>query len=413
MSDSKMNDFLRVSEFETDEFVALLSSVFSGQYHSPRDGRHFVTWGRDEIIVSFKSGTRAILKVMKGKGATTETIRRLKESVDAALSAAVTTAVATRVLFRWGSTPPYPIRWRDEWQICMLPANAPRPAEEMALFPSLLQFTFRKTGLGWLDAVRQSRRYKEVFLPLVPLFQCKQMGALINPYEEHRKSWVIELVGNRLTNKWLQNSYFLPDGMNVDGFVNELGTHQPRWGDGSAIGTDLNRLGMEPFLLMFEKLTTDQKAKYLAGCYWYHRSLLVDTQTDAFLSLVVMIETFLPHVSAPCEKCGQPVYSISKRFRELLLQYAGPLSADQERVEEFLSFAKDLYALRSGIAHNGRTVAAEHLGFSHGFVPADLHDQDLLRSLKDVGAAFLLGWLGTTARGTPITPVVERPPDRG
>lgn len=383
---------LRLSELEPDECVALLSHVFPGCTQSG----HVVTWGQDEIVVTFKSGERRILDVREGSGANPETTKKLKAAVDAVRDAAVTTAFARRVVFRWGSTPLHPIRWRNEWQISRLPASAPRPKEQVALFPSLLQWTYSRTGLAWLDAVRQSRRYKQVFLPLVPLFHHFQSAALLDPYDVSRKSWVVEYEGGQLTYKWLPNNYFPPDGIPVDSWVDDLGPRQPIWGDGSQIGVDLYRYDMEPYLFAFEKLTCSDKARYLTGCHWYHRSHLADTFTESFLALCFMIEAFLDQKSEKCDTCGQKTYSVSKKFKEFLTQYAGP--RDTEAVKEFVAFAARVYDRRSRIAHGGRILAAEHLGFSMWGVPVDEHDKSLRRSLREVGAAALVGWALNQAR---------------
>jgi hypothetical protein len=86
-----------------------------------------------------------------------------------------------------------------------------------------------------------------------------------------------------------------------------------------------------------------------------------------------------------CETCGQPRYSVAKKFREYLVRYVA--TSDQAK-KKFNSY----YTLRSKIVHTGRRLKAESL-FAN--VPRDEHEAEVITrtEILQIGKLAIVNWL--------------------
>ena len=76
---------------------------------------------------------------------------------------------------------------------------------------------------------------------------------------------------------------------------------------------------------------------------------------SSFTSLETMVNIEYDGVKVEkCEACGQPKFSVSKKFREYLLKYIGSSDTNKKKFNSF-------YSLRSKLVHTGRQLQTEAL----------------------------------------------------
>lgn len=380
---------IRADAFSTDELLALFHSVYNSSRYDP-DEPHYVYFGNDAARLTFKSNSRKILVIEVADPLSTE-FKTLEIHIANALDASQEKAVSARFVFQNGEFNLL-FRWGDEFQIFRAPQGAPVPDELSGQFPGVIQYHYLRSGIVWLDAVRQNKASRRNFLRLVPIVAQTTGRHLFDPFlqADTRKSWSFSVEDSRLTSRWVQLGYTLSDFDNSQFHEDAYGIRCPDINDDN--GMRLSRHNeIRKLLMAFENCDEDSQDIFLAGAEWYHSALTARTKTEAYLALSIMIETLLPEEAGQCDQCGQATYAISKKFQDFIVCHVGGLNDESDN--DLRQLAKGLYSLRSSIAHNGRWLADEHIGFSLGFVPRGVKEKDLLQRLYKIGAAVLCSWL--------------------
>jgi hypothetical protein len=113
------------------------------------------------------------------------------------------------------------------------------------------------------------------------------------------------------------------------------------------------------------------------------------SNSASYASLVAAIEALLPEDRKErCKDCGQPIYRISKKFRDFLTTHA----AGQEKASERKALQDAFYDLRSGLAHGSKVLQPDLEPWKffdrRGAVEGELH-----RTLHSVVRIAMLNWL--------------------
>jgi len=151
----------------------------------------------------------------------------------------------------------------------------------------------------------------------------------------------------------------------------------------------------ETINLLFDSyfLLDSNKMAYLDAAIFYTTSaveLLESRKTLSLLSSFTAMETMVnleyKNISAErCDKCGQPKFSIAKKFREYLSKYIGESENNKKKFNKY-------YALRSQIIHTGRQLKTEKL---FADVSDDEHEEEIITRFEilQLGKLAIINWL--------------------
>lgn len=110
------------------------------------------------------------------------------------------------------------------------------------------------------------------------------------------------------------------------------------------------------------------------------------SQLSAFSALETMVNIeFKGQDGSRCNECGQLIYSVSRRFRDFLLNYIGDNEHNRHKFNDY-------YKLRSKIVHTGGKLKSEDL-FSD--IPDEIRDSEFLTTLEiiQLGKLAIINWL--------------------
>jgi hypothetical protein len=147
----------------------------------------------------------------------------------------------------------------------------------------------------------------------------------------------------------------------------------------------------EESLKIASQLSTESYNKLLFALSFLMMSHGVwhESRSASYASLVAAIEALLPENNRQrCEHCGQPIYRISKRFRDFLTLYV----PDREQASERKALQKAFYELRSGLAHGAMVLQSDLEPWTFHHHRGRLED-DLHRRLQQVVRIAILNWL--------------------
>jgi hypothetical protein len=114
-------------------------------------------------------------------------------------------------------------------------------------------------------------------------------------------------------------------------------------------------------------LTKRIKDRYLMSVFLYYNSskIRMISPSMAYVALVSSIENMCGLEAEldgikfeSCEKCGNQIYKLSKRFREFVMKY----SLKKNNNGNFKKNINDVYSLRSKIAHAGELLYMDYAG---------------------------------------------------
>jgi hypothetical protein len=115
-----------------------------------------------------------------------------------------------------------------------------------------------------------------------------------------------------------------------------------------------------------------------------------ESRSSSYASLVAAIEALLPEDEAqPCKECGQPMYRISRRFRDFLTLHA----PGHEQASERKALQNAFYELRSGLAHGSKVLQSDLEPWELSYDQKGRVEDDLHRRLQRVVRTAILNWL--------------------
>ncbi|KAF1042700.1 MAG: hypothetical protein GAK34_02775 [Delftia tsuruhatensis] len=112
------------------------------------------------------------------------------------------------------------------------------------------------------------------------------------------------------------------------------------------------------------KLDAEARERYNASIFLYQsmRKILLTSASMAFIGLISAIENLMDFESKKigqkpiqCTNCNQPIYSISKRFKEFMIKFS------EFDVENTNSVLNKFYSQRSSISHTGGIFEIDRL----------------------------------------------------
>jgi hypothetical protein len=381
---------LYIDQIDSFELGAVLMHEFNSQGNDSRkdsEQKHVVVYGNEELIVTYKSKSSRIRKIVAGKNLTKEKEDKLATLVKKFL---VNKEGDTKYPFIYifkSSSDEFRFKYKDKFQIFSVPKELPRPDMEMGDHPLILQYQYIASGLTWLDSIRRQKLINEISTLLTALSSTVLTFSIYNALKYSKNVWVLPSIERTIEDNTPLRSKYCPMGYYSDFIVTD---------------SDFFKLDFECFsftnellkqnLDLYFTLSEEEKEKIIRGCMWYEKAVLSNSITDRFLNYVIMIESFLPQGKRckkedggcggyipsgekKCTKCGQYEGEIGKKFKEFLAEYAGINEA---------SYISSIYATRSQIAHSAISIGGEGQNFHVGIIPQLNNEREMTYNLGKI-----------------------------
>jgi hypothetical protein len=120
----------------------------------------------------------------------------------------------------------------------------------------------------------------------------------------------------------------------------------------------------DDFFKNYFQLNSEARSRYNASIFLYQgmRKIFLTSASMAIIGLISSIENLMDFESkksdkraGQCEKCNQPIYSISKRFKEFMQRFS------EFNLENPNSLLNKFYSRRSSISHSGGILEIDRL----------------------------------------------------
>lgn len=405
-----IKEALRVGEVDDEELATVLGSIF------PR-GAQFTSNEveyrneADEWILSLRYSEGILVDASTGPA--------FKPAVEKQIQQALTESLdgTDRKVWR---TPMFSLksiegwyRHNDDFLIRPAPENAPRPREEFAQHPWVLEFSFVDTTDFQVRILRTQRRAYELSLLLNLLLG----GQIDQPTNRARKHWVYvpppDGTPGISSSSWLQEGYFIPDFELLADDFSDTSTWSPlnispteeyysrRGFDGSSLSVPS---AMSDLCDAFNRLDSMQRSRFLRSCYWLHMSDAVwnYSQSLTLISIINAIECL-----AQSGEKRLVTDASTKMFLDFMEEYA-PGRPSRTRLNR-------IYEVRSLITHGERLLSYD-TPQAWGLHPTSTADRESGTEALLLARGALINWLvrqtGGTANLLTTDPHPKRPPSR-
>lgn len=122
---------------------------------------------------------------------------------------------------------------------------------------------------------------------------------------------------------------------------------------------------------------------------WFSQTPILwhESSSAALISLVSAIEALLEKKSEICEKCNQPKFSVTKRFRAFLERYVPDVKKDYP--EEL----KEIYRVRSDLAHGADLLLADLEYWNFMGAARQQRQEHMQWNFHQIASTALVNWV--------------------
>ncbi len=338
-------------------------------------------------------------------------------------------------------------RFGDVFQVMPAPDSWPRPPFAMGDYPLILELRYdpelaperekdywhrdvwerardHELGTeGWTDDQIAARRQNTEMMRSTAIV--KELTVLLSALTNHKifdydssQSWTISRSdSDKAETRWAQRGYAMPEFSwpNAEFLSDPTMEEAPRvpiedhyrsLPDSYVVGSgDENQVrfpdALDVLLSIYFEWEADRKQAFYAACHlWGQASDLknIKAPSMSLLASVSAIETLVNFSADPgpscrecgvspsiekCGVCGSPRYRLNSRFKEFLMDFAGP---------ETESLAGKLYNIRGRISHDGDLLREEL--FDSGFTKGGKDEQMIFQHSVTLATHIaLVNWL--------------------
>ena len=385
MTDNLLPRLLK-DESKTGELEVFFAEYFGGAIE---EEKRKIIFG-NKLEVEYRKQDRTKIKAIRTVDDLEPTVLDdLEKSMTDALYGECGNDVCTMYFFN-GFPIEGTVRVADDFQIIPAPQKAKEMYPVLSEKPALIQFVIQSSSHTHVKSYRSQIRSRELLNLLTVLVR----GGAFLASNAQRQKCIFE--------------------QHADIEQDELGFYvNPEWQpiprkDHSAYYSDFGfSLGdefhlpdtFEHGIKRYYSLAYEEKKLFQLSAHWLGTSSEVYriSQSLAFCSLVYALEGLLLSAKEKrkCEECGKDK-SISERFRDLLNEYCAGCSKDD---------IDQIYSLRSAIAHGGKLMPEDVIGWDTRFT-ADKNEKDaLFMNLRNVCGIALINWLHSDNRTTMTTQI--------
>ena len=287
-------------------------------------------------------------------------------------------------------------KYKDLFQILPVPPDAPKAGVMVADNPFLLQFKYISSPDMMID---NSRRRQKAYI------YTRLLNLLLNrhiklEFRYGHFAWVMNThTPQHWTSEWRQLGYgYEGYGGKVDDYTSlsefkhlETVPYQNYYlAPLASYSGDLKLPdNLEASLDKAFNLNKSDWNKLYMAISWYGQNeyLWQESTSSAFIALVTALECLLEETDkSRCECCGQPIYTVTKRFREFLKRYV-PF------IDQYPKERDVIYTIRSNISH-GRELLIQDLEPWGFLISAKKEEQDAIhRNLYFIVGIAIYNWL--------------------
>jgi hypothetical protein len=390
-----MEDKFHVKEVDSQELLQVLLSYFGhAEGNKPRGYRYKKT--EKDFFLDVQLGkTGKIVEISLSRDFPGEELSKIESKIKETLIDNQNPRIGQVVGFSSERVGGY-FRYKDLFQIIPVPDNAPKPEILVADHPFLLQFSYTSCPYIAIDNIRRSHK-SNVYIRLLNLFS--NLPITLGS-RSVRFSWIMETKdSSNWTSKWRQEGY------TYKGFSGKIDEYDPV--DNL---TQIKRIPYQEYYSAFPGITSEplkfpddlEKSfdlalglnkqdwkKFFMACSWYYQagSIWQDSNSSAYIALVNAIECLIEDGIERCKYCGQPKYSVTKKFKEFLEEHVPFLK------ERFPKEASLLYQVRSKLSH-GLDLLMRDLEPWNFMMNVKAQEQDFLqRNLSFITRIAICNWL--------------------
>ena len=401
MKDTELKDYLFADRLDQAELEQVMLEHF-GRAESQCQPTTYRRDGREGWLRIEYTKQHAIRGFTRSANYPESDIEALRDRIRAELIDGQETKIAQVTCFAFNQVTGYVrgcVRGIN-FQIMPLPLGNATVGADYGRHPFMLEVTYR-TSPNFMTRIARVQRSATTIARFLNLLLASPIEMLPRSTDN---AWVIqsqEVDGKLETKNCYMQLGYIPTG--VSGSSDEFSdasevspmSRVPADEYYSLHGIALGPLSLpktfEESLEIASRLSTESYNKLLIALTFFATSHGVwhESRSAAYASLVSAIEGLLPdNERQHCKNCGQPMYRISKRFRDFLTLHApGP-----ERASERKALQDAFYALRSGLAHGSLVLQSDLEPWKfydrRGQVEDDLH-----RRLHIVVRSAMLNWL--------------------
>ncbi|SFV31770.1 hypothetical protein SAMN05216456_1452 [Devosia crocina] len=312
----------------------------------------------------------------------------LKDSDIEAIETALTklASTSTYVHYRQVAFTNAPVRsaykYKDYFQIVPVPIGSPVPAQAMAEWPFVFEFTYMGSANMSIDAHRRAKAESKLLSLLNVLFIS---GVFVRP--SHEKVWVM---GPRGETQYLQAGYYHPVPSGPRFLERALYPPMRRSPAQTYYGGFAETLSgfslpddIETSLDCYHAMSEADRDRFDIAAHWFSRyaDLKKVSMSSGIVALVTALEALSPKSRVPpCPTCG----NISAAVRGFQTLLDAVLQSNTEAKDQF-------YRLRSKIAHGAWLLHSDFSAWGGGS-QARLEEFDVYR-LEETVRQVLYRWL--------------------
>jgi hypothetical protein len=378
--------FFLAGEVDQEELLLVLLDHF-GSAEAPESTRIWFYRGGDrdtrlEIFLKNDGTIRAILPSTTFPG---EELSQIRELVIGALKGEPGPAFGQKVGFCRGRVTGY-FRYGDLFQILPVPEHAPQPTS--GDFPFLFQYAYPSSPSWSIRQHRASRRSRQY----VGLLNVLSNTRLHTGSRYTRFFWALH---DNFISAWEQEGYSY-EGLTgaIDGFsepasITPIGRVNPSvYYDATGGGGPLS---LPQDIEQALDVAFDLPGKRLRQLH--HALLYLDASESVWeesksLSYIALISALEALMETPavedCERCGQPMYRVTQRFREFLLRHVPGI----ESIPEW----KMLYGVRSELSH-GHDFMVRDTSSVISISRRLMVEENVERVLRQIAKVAIRDWL--------------------
>lgn len=377
-----------------DELAILLGRYFPRGRWEPGSSAILHMTEKDELalVVEYTKAGR-IIDVKATDIVGSDLLEEIAADVEAELLGERDTFVRREILFSLDPVN-HVYRHHDAWQIIPAPADAPQPSVSYAQHAFLIEMRLPASSLLEIRISRSQKRLWQLHLVLSLLLH----GQIEKSSYSALRHWVLdgEPPESPLESRYLRGGYTFPSLA-----YETLGFSELDGGSPMEVVTDdeyFARLGVDgspmtmPACLPgifddLEKVSDQVKERFLQSCYWLDRSSAswpVSTSLS-YLSLVNSIETLV--ASGPRQECPHCHKDMSPGPTRLFREFVDRHAPDAKGVSR-----ARLYELRSDLVHGEHLLLGDRPGWTGGFEPARLRQDDLRREMYSIARVAIINW---------------------
>lgn len=391
-----LKDRLFIDKTDISEWIIVVQKTLRNlQSFEPLEVNFYVDDLSDRDKYFFKliySKNHNVKSIEKGPGFSEEYLKKIISDLKRYILEVQNTKVVRRILFNQIQTTSY-WRYKNLFQICPPPSNAPLP-DMIGPFPFVIEFTINHSGYFPLDIHRNNKEFKNLHLILSVLLE-----GYINYESLSEWVWVMPKGEEQKVPSQLSCRGYFFEGFEslADDFssfeANEKMKAIPSdvyYGNGNNKDNVLRVSDIfDRAIDIFFNLQDSLREKFLTSCFWLYQSRQLHRHSisASFTAITNSIENLIEELKpvGRCSNCNRDIVlkGNKQQFSEFVDRYASNIPS---------SIRKDLYAIRSKLAHGG--LLEEDL---HGYIPGlqskSIQDELNLRRIQAIARPVLINWL--------------------